>query len=234
MTNFTRAWGTSYEALPPDSGENASLGASRIRNFKADIRERMVIDHLWNDNLSSGSTDGYHTKVTLPQRADPSSLADAIILYGKDYNNGTNTRTELFWIDEQGNVVRLTERGALALLKTANQWSKSQVTPEVTLTDAATVTVDASLGNAFKLTLAGNRVLAEPTDGVAGQTISIRVIQDATGNRTLDVVTNYRGSQGDDFVFSTGANDEDLLVLYCAAPTDWRVVNLKKDFDTNI
>ena len=60
MTNFTRAWGASYEALPPDSGEGASLGASRIRQLKLDVRERMVVDHVWNDNLSVSSEDGEH------------------------------------------------------------------------------------------------------------------------------------------------------------------------------
>jgi len=234
MSNFARAWGASYEALPPDSGEAAAIGASRIRNLKADLRQRMQIDHEWNDDLDAGSDDGYHKKVTLRVHGAPAQLANAIILYCLAHNNGTNTRDELHTIDEDGNVIRLTERGAIALLKSANSWEKSQVTAEETLTDAATIAVDASLSNAFKVTLGGNRTLAEPTNGVAGQTISIRVIQDGTGSRTLDVTTNYRGNTLDDLVFSTGANAEDLLVLYCAASNDWRVVSLKKDFDDNI
>lgn len=229
MTDFTRAWGASYEALPPDSGEAASIGASRIRQTKLDLRERMSVDHKWNDNLAAASTDGSHSKVTLGQRAAPAQIADTIIVYAFDYNNGSDIKTELYAIDEAGNAIRLTERGVIALLKSRNSWAKGQVTPEVALVDAATVAVDASLSNAFKVTLAANRILGEPTNGIAGQTISIRVIQDVVGGRTLDLAA-FSGDSADDLDLSTGAADEDLLVLYCAGVNDWRVVNLKKDF----
>jgi hypothetical protein len=56
---------------------------------------------------------------------------------------------------------------------------------ESTLTDQATVTWDASTQDVCKVTLAGNRTLAAPTNGTTGQFISILVIQDGTGSRTL-------------------------------------------------
>ena len=56
---------------------------------------------------------------------------------------------------------------------------------ESTLTDQATVTWDASTQDVCKLTLGGNRTLAAPTNNTTGQFISILVIQDGTGSRTL-------------------------------------------------
>ena len=56
---------------------------------------------------------------------------------------------------------------------------------ESTLTDQATVTWDASTQDLCKLTLGGNRTLAAPTNNTTGQFISILVIQDGTGSRTL-------------------------------------------------
>jgi len=56
---------------------------------------------------------------------------------------------------------------------------------ESTLTDQATVAWDASTQDVCKLTLGGNRTLAAPTNNTTGQFISILVIQDGTGSRTL-------------------------------------------------
>ena len=56
---------------------------------------------------------------------------------------------------------------------------------EATLTDGATVTWNASTQQVCKLTLGGNRTLSAPTNGVTGQFVSLLVIQDGTGSRTL-------------------------------------------------
>ena len=56
---------------------------------------------------------------------------------------------------------------------------------EAILTDGATVTWNAETQDVCKLTLGGNRTLAAPTNGTTGQFISILVIQDGTGGRTI-------------------------------------------------
>ena len=56
---------------------------------------------------------------------------------------------------------------------------------ETTLTDGATVSWDASTADVAKVTLGGNRTLAAPTNGTTGQFISLLIIQDGTGSRTL-------------------------------------------------
>ena len=84
---------------------------------------------------------------------------------------------------------------------------------ESTLTDQATVAWDASTQDVCKLTLGGNRTLAAPTNNTTGQFISILVIQDGTGSRTLtwNAVFEFKddtaptltttASKGDVFVF---------------------------------
>ena len=58
-------------------------------------------------------------------------------------------------------------------------------TPEATLTDEATITWDAQAKPIAKVTLTANRILAAPTNGQAGQYISLLIIQDAGGTNTL-------------------------------------------------
>jgi len=84
---------------------------------------------------------------------------------------------------------------------------------EATLTDGATINWNAETEDVCKVTLGGNRTLAAPTNGTTGQFISILVIQDATGSRTLtwNAVFEFKddtaptltttASKGDVFVF---------------------------------
>lgn len=65
--------------------------------------------------------------------------------------------------------------------------SETKVIPPkvVSLTDAATIAVDASAGNHFTVTLAGNRTLGVPTNPTDGQRVTFEVKQDGTGSHTL-------------------------------------------------
>jgi hypothetical protein len=55
----------------------------------------------------------------------------------------------------------------------------------VTLTDAATIATNAALGCHFRVTLAGNRTLANPSNLTDGQRLTWEIVQDGTGGRTL-------------------------------------------------
>ena len=57
--------------------------------------------------------------------------------------------------------------------------------PATTLTDEATITWDVQAKPITAVTLTANRILAAPTNGQAGQFISLLVIQDAGGTNTL-------------------------------------------------
>jgi hypothetical protein len=74
------------------------------------LRERFAIDHYVYADETGHSDVGYHKQVTLPVlAADPDAVASAVRLYTKDVGG----KAELFWIDEDSNVVQITTAGAL-------------------------------------------------------------------------------------------------------------------------
>lgn len=102
---FSRVWDASYPTIPADS-EDISLGATRIRQLKVDIEERLAADH----SMDGDANDGLHNKVTLlKQAADPAAAADRGIFYTKDVGSGA---IELFYRDAAGNIVELTRSGS--------------------------------------------------------------------------------------------------------------------------
>lgn len=104
--------------------------------------------------------------------------------------------------------------------------------PAVTLTDATTIAVDASLGNTFDVTLAGNRTLGNPTNATDGQKLLFRIKQDATGGRTLAYGTKYRfGTDITGVTLSTAASKLDRIgVEYNAAADKFDVIAVVKGF----
>ena len=80
-----------------------------------------------------------------------------------------------------------------------------------TLTDASTIAVDLDDNCHYKVTLAGNRTLGNPTNAVAGQTGFIEVIQDGTGSRTLSFSSNFRFVGGSAPTLTTTASAKDVL-----------------------
>ena len=66
------------------------------------------------------------------------------------------------------------------------------ISKPITLLDGATINVNAALGNTFRVTLAGNRTLANPTNLTDGQRLYFRIKQDGTGSRTLTFGSKYK------------------------------------------
>jgi hypothetical protein len=84
---------------------------------------------------------------------------------------------------------------------------------ESTLTDGATINWNAETQDVCKVTLAGNRTLAAPTNGTTGQFISILVIQDSTGSRTLTWNAVYEFASDTAPTLTTTANLGDVFVF---------------------
>jgi len=84
---------------------------------------------------------------------------------------------------------------------------------EATLTDGATVTWNASTQQVCKLTLGGNRTLSAPTNGVTGQFVSLLVIQDGTGSRTLTWNSAYEFASDTAPTLTTTASLGDLFTF---------------------
>jgi len=95
----------------------------------------------------------------------------------------------------------------------AQGYTKTQNFTATTLTDASTVTWDASSNQVCTVTLAGNRTLGNPSNKVAGATYVLIVKQDATGSRTLAYNAVYKFPNGVTPVLSTAANAVDILTF---------------------
>ena len=84
----------------------------------------------------------------------------------------------------------------------------------VVLTDSTTIAVDASLGNDFRVTIAGNRTLGNPSNPTDGQKIIFQVTQGSGGNFTLSYGSGYEFSTGlPQPTLSTTAGQTDLLAF---------------------
>ena len=85
---------------------------------------------------------------------------------------------------------------------------------EATLTDGSTVAWDVSASPIAKLTLGGNRTLSAPTNAVgSGQYISLLVIQDGTGSRTLTWNAVYEFTADTAPTLTTTASKGDLFTF---------------------
>ena len=99
--------------------------------------------------------------------------------------------------------------------------------PFVTLTDGATVTINALLGHNFYLLIGGNRTLANPTDLADGQVLTIVIKQDGTGTRTLAYGSKWKFANGAN-TLSTAANAVDVIGGIYHASLDLIFCNMAK------
>lgn len=105
----------------------------------------------------------------------------------------------------------------------------------VALTDAATIAVDASLGNTFRVTLGGNRTMGVPTNPTNGQRIMFEIIQDGTGSRTITFSGGAGGfSYGTDITgvtLTTTASKRDFVgAVYNSTANTWYIIAFVKGY----
>lgn len=85
--------------------------------------------------------------------------------------------------------------------------------PEATLTDASTIAWDVQSSPVAKVTLTANRTLGAGSNAVAGQFVSLLVIQDGTGSRTLSFNAVYEFTEDTAPTLTTTASKGDLFVF---------------------
>jgi hypothetical protein len=79
------------------------------------------------------------------------------------------------------------------------------------VTYAATITPDVANGNIQTVTLTGNVTLSAFTNPIAGQSLTLFVVQDATGSRTLTSTMKFAGGSK---TLSTAASSIDIIAVY--------------------
>lgn len=92
----------------------------------------------------------------------------------------------------------------------------------VTLTYSATLNINASLGGHFRVTLTGGAAVANPNSPTDGQKITLEVIQDGSGGRTLSWGTAFSfGSAGAPTLTTTPSKRDLLGFVYSASSSTW-------------
>ena len=84
---------------------------------------------------------------------------------------------------------------------------------ETTLTDGSSITWNAETQDVAKVTLGGNRTLGAASSATTGQFISLLVIQDGTGSRTLTLNAAYEFAADTAPTLTTTAAKGDLFVF---------------------
>ena len=94
-----------------------------------------------------------------------------------------------------------------------SSFTSAAVNPEATLTDGSTVSWNALTQPVAKVTLGGNRTLGSASSGVTGQFISLLIIQDGTGSRTVTWNAAYEFKDDTAPTLTTTASKGDLFVF---------------------
>ena len=111
-----------------------------------------------------------------------------------------------------------------ALAEQATTVEPGAVVPAVVvLTDVATIAVDASLGNDFRVTIAASRTMGSPSNPAPGQRIIFQITQGVGGPFTITWDSGYEFSAGlPQPTLSATAGQTDLLgFIYNAAKGKW-------------
>ena len=92
-------------------------------------------------------------------------------------------------------------------------FAAAAVNPEATLSDGANVAWNVLTSPVAKVTLGGNRNLSAGSGGITGQFVSLLVIQDGTGSRTLTFNAVYEFTGDEAPTLTTTASKGDLFVF---------------------
>ena len=92
-------------------------------------------------------------------------------------------------------------------------FSAAAYNAEATLTDASTISWNAITQPVAKVTLGANRTLGAASGGVAGQFVSLLIIQDGTGSRTVTFNAAYEFASDTALTLTTTASKGDLFVF---------------------
>lgn len=188
-------------------------------------------------DLVPGNTSGGAFTVTLPTAA-----VGSVIVVTK-----TGTDTNKLSIAKQGGDAWLNGTPDPILLQADIRWFygysggwvqvdppvRVKLFPPVTLTDGATPALDASLGQTFRLSAAGNRTIAVPTNPTDGQVIEIEHLASG-GARTLALNTGTGGFKfGTDITALTATSSGLVDIIQCRYNTTankWWVTGYVKGF----
>ena len=186
--NVGIVFGGDSEKIEGD-GTDMTISAN---NLTIDAAADITLDAAGNDlNFAAGGT----TVLTVSN-----SSSDVVIKPVVDAK-------DLIFQQRDGTEVMRIEDGAHA------SFAAAAVNPEATLTDASTISWNVLTSPVAKVTLGANRTLGAGSGAIAGQFVSLLVIQDGTGSRTLSFNAAYEFKDDTAPTLTTTASKGDLFVF---------------------
>jgi len=181
-------------------------------NLKVGTGSDLKLYHNATDSFVDNATGDL--KLRTPNNFRVTDLSNNKMILCQDggetqlYHDGTEKlNTDATGITVAGNII----------------YSGGSLTAEGTLTDGSTIAWNVSTDPIAKVTLAGNRTLAAPSNPLgSGQYISLLIIQDGTGSRTLTWNNSFEFKDDTAPTLTTTATMSDLFTFrYYAGSTKW-------------
>ena len=206
------------DALAISSGGVVTFSQKPVINSGVAI-DNITIDGTEIDLSSGDLTVDVAGDITLDADGADINLADG----GTTFGTFTNSSSD-FVIDaavQDKDIIFKGDDGGSAItsltLDMSNSgaaiFSAAAYNAEATLTDASTISWNAITQPVAKVTLGANRTLGAASGGVAGAFISLLIIQDGTGSRTVTFNAAYEFAADTAPTLTTTANKGDLFVF---------------------
>ena len=122
-------------------------------------------------------------------------------------NNGSNSGAITIADAANGNI-SITPNGTGKSVVSAINYNEGAI---FSVTYASTITPNVTNGNVQTVTLTGNVTFSAFASPVAGQSLTLKVVQDATGSRLLTSTMKFAGASK---TLSTAANSIDIISVY--------------------
>ena len=169
-----------------------------------------TFNHL---ECESGTTDQLDTIAESGDWADGAELLFAT----QDPTDVINIRSSATIKTPDGLDVYLTNLNPVRLIRYSSVWyvQGPSITPEYTETDGATVTFDQRNSHKQRVVLGGNRTLAlSNVPSVNGYVFTLKLVQDATGSRTVTWFSGISWAGGSAPTLTTTANKADRFTFF--------------------
>jgi hypothetical protein len=194
------------------------------------LKEATIANLFTSPTITSGviatSLDMNGTELILDADADTSITADTddqihIKIAGSDHLqvSGSSGDTVIKpMVDAKDIIIQQFDGNELVKFDDGSgvgftSFTRAALHPEATLTDASTISWDVGTSPVAKVTITDNRTLGAATNAQTGQFVSLLVIQDGTGSRTLSFNAAYEFTEDTAPTLTTTASKGDLFVF---------------------